>query len=664
MQRDPDVGDSAEGLLKKIGVVEGMSDVSWHKDCSLGGHSRGCSSLTVGISVTGAGRENGELGVVAGSRRANVPVLGVDGLDLPRVPLPTRTGDVTVHCSCTLHMSRPPVSAERRVVYTGFDLAPRPGDRPVELDPAEIRRRRAALDDNSGHLQGEPERPGRELRARLTCTIGEPIRAIGPMGGTAWKGVDGRTVRNASVTLVGLVLASALVLPGSVVSAGAATVERPEGAGPPVAASGMGTQAALDNPRCRHDDPTYGPYGRFDTTSVGGGPACVKAWKEGADNGGATAQGVTKDRVKVVFVLPNEEQFKSDPVKPVNRASNTTGTYQDGLNDYLIPELRFYETWGRDLEAHFYTSSGSDEQSQRSDIVAIKAMKPFAVANLISGQNLKVLETGLAAAKILTQGYSASYADSAKQSPYLWGSADNNATAINSAEVLGKQLVGKKAEFGGDDVAGQTRKIGVVSDGSIDDALFVDAFREFGGKVTTTATVPIESDALQAAVPPVITRLKSAGVTTIVMFAGSDAVQALMETASKQDYFPEWFFTGASYQDIGILARNYPPDQSQHTFGISFINPSTKPDPATEARTDAVTWYWGPELGTYSARYVQQVTWLLSGIHAAGPNLTPKTFKQGLFALPANGGAATWTHRHLDEPGSPRRRSCHGTSTR
>jgi hypothetical protein len=153
VQRDPDVGDSAEGLLKKIGVVEGMSDVSWHKDCSLGGHSRGCSSLTVGISVTGAGRENGELGVVAGSRRANVPVLGVEGLDLPRVPLPTRTGDVTVHCSCTLHMSRPPVSAERRVVYTGFGLAPRPGDRPVELDPAEIRRQRAALSDRSDHLK-------------------------------------------------------------------------------------------------------------------------------------------------------------------------------------------------------------------------------------------------------------------------------------------------------------------------------------------------------------------------------------------------------------------------------------------------------------------------------------------------------------------------------
>ena len=451
-----------------------------------------------------------------------------------------------------------------------------------------------------------------------------------------------RAVRNASVALVGLVLASALVMPGSVVSAGAATAARPEGAGPPVAASGMGTQVALDNPRCRHDDPKYGPYGRFDTTSVGGGPACVKVWEKGANNGGATSQGVTKDRISVVFVVPNEEQFKTDPVKPINRTSNTTGTYQDGLYDYLIPELRFYESWGRDLEVHFYTSTGSDEQSQRADIVAITAMKPFAVMNLISGQNLKVLESGLATAKIVSQGYTASYQDSAKQSPYLWGSADNNATAINSSEVLGKQLVGMKAEFAGQDIAGQTRKFGVVSDGSIDDSLFVDHFRTFGGKVTATGTLPSGTgDAMQAAVPTIITRLKSAGVTTIVPFTGAEAVKVLMETASKQDYFPEWFFTGASYQDIGILARQYPPEQGQHAFGISFIQPSTKPDPDTEARTDVVAWYWGRGLGTYSARYGQAALWLLSGIHAAGPNLTPKTFKQGLFALPANNGAAS-----------------------
>jgi ectoine hydroxylase-related dioxygenase (phytanoyl-CoA dioxygenase family) len=146
--------DSAEGLWKKIGVVEGASDVSWHKDCSLGGHSRRCCGLTVGIAVTGADAESGELGVVAGSHRANVQGVGVRAdLDLPRVPLPTRTGDVTVHCSCTLHMSRPPVSRERRVVYTGFDLAPREGDVARTTDVEDVRRDRASLNDRTRRLQ-------------------------------------------------------------------------------------------------------------------------------------------------------------------------------------------------------------------------------------------------------------------------------------------------------------------------------------------------------------------------------------------------------------------------------------------------------------------------------------------------------------------------------
>lgn len=157
VQRNPDHGDSAEGLLKKVGVVEGISDVSWHKDCSMGGHSRGCCGLTTGISITGARKENGELGVVAGSHRANIAQLGVEGIDLPKIPLPTRTGDVTIHCSCTLHMSRPPVSAERRVSYTGFGLAPRDGDRIVERTAEEIRADRASLNDHVRRQQADHE---------------------------------------------------------------------------------------------------------------------------------------------------------------------------------------------------------------------------------------------------------------------------------------------------------------------------------------------------------------------------------------------------------------------------------------------------------------------------------------------------------------------------
>jgi len=146
-RRDPDTTDAAEGLTKRIGVTDGISDVPWHKDCSPGGHSFRCCGLTVGVCLTPADRESGELGVVAGSHRANVQGGGVRAdLDLPRVTLPADTGDITIHCSCTLHMSRPPVSRERRVVYTSFAQAPRPGDVVPTLDRDAIRRSRADLD--------------------------------------------------------------------------------------------------------------------------------------------------------------------------------------------------------------------------------------------------------------------------------------------------------------------------------------------------------------------------------------------------------------------------------------------------------------------------------------------------------------------------------------
>jgi hypothetical protein len=113
-----------EALVKPLGVVKGISDVPWHKDCSLGRHSYDCCSLTVGISVTGADAVSGQLRVAAGSHRALLRPAHVQpgSHGLAEVDLPTRTGDVTMHLSCTLHMSQPPVERERRVMYTSFRL--------------------------------------------------------------------------------------------------------------------------------------------------------------------------------------------------------------------------------------------------------------------------------------------------------------------------------------------------------------------------------------------------------------------------------------------------------------------------------------------------------------------------------------------------------------
>ena len=142
-----------EALFKPLSVTQGISDIPWHKDCSLGRHSYECCSLTVGVSVTGAGVGSGQLRVVAGSHRALVwPSLFDAGrLDLPEVPLATETGDVTLHLSCTLHMAEPPTQRERRVLYTGFSLPP-----PDRDAAAENRRRLQAARESAPLTTSQP----------------------------------------------------------------------------------------------------------------------------------------------------------------------------------------------------------------------------------------------------------------------------------------------------------------------------------------------------------------------------------------------------------------------------------------------------------------------------------------------------------------------------
>ena len=124
-------GNRIEALFKPLGVTEGISDIPWHKDCSLGRHSYDCCGLTVGISVTPGGATTGQLHALAGSHRALIWPSLMDPTtrhDLVDVPLPTATGDVTVHLSCTMHRAEPPTTGERKVLYTGFGLPARDAD--------------------------------------------------------------------------------------------------------------------------------------------------------------------------------------------------------------------------------------------------------------------------------------------------------------------------------------------------------------------------------------------------------------------------------------------------------------------------------------------------------------------------------------------------------
>ena len=137
---------TAEGLVKRVDSVDGLVCLPWHKDCERGGHSLFCSGLTIGICLTPVDEAHGGLDVIAGSHRALIYRSQFDaGLDLPTVRLHAARGDVTVHTSCTVHRSTHPTQSERRVIYTGFALPVRPGDRRDSIDQRVLARERADI---------------------------------------------------------------------------------------------------------------------------------------------------------------------------------------------------------------------------------------------------------------------------------------------------------------------------------------------------------------------------------------------------------------------------------------------------------------------------------------------------------------------------------------
>jgi hypothetical protein len=109
-----------------------------------------------------------------------------------------------------------------------------------------------------------------------------------------------------------------------------ASAKPPKGAAEPVAGTGMGTAEAMDDPRC-NTEARFGPYGRWDTSLVGAGPACVRPFADGEKNGGATATGVTADSVKVVAVIPATQHLnqQNSPAPPRDYADNELSTLEN-----------------------------------------------------------------------------------------------------------------------------------------------------------------------------------------------------------------------------------------------------------------------------------------------------------------------------------------------
>ena len=176
-----------------------------------------------------------------------------------------------------------------------------------------------------------------------------------------------RDARGASIVVL-------TVFVTTVLAAASASEARPAGTGVPPAGTGMGTPAAMKDPRCNTKQGTP-PYGIWDFVISGSGPVCVTPWKGGADNGGTTATGVTASTITVAALTPNAAQIAQQKQQggtpPKNEATGTLGEMSDALSDYLAAYAHTYETYGRHVKLQFVESTGSDEASQRADAITV-----------------------------------------------------------------------------------------------------------------------------------------------------------------------------------------------------------------------------------------------------------------------------------------------------
>lgn len=101
--------DGESVVIKNPDVVEGLSDLPWHRDCGMGGHPVICPGINVGIQIDPATEDNGRLRFLAGTHESSSHYPSRRDLDRwPVQGVTTERGDVTMHFGHVLHEAPPP----------------------------------------------------------------------------------------------------------------------------------------------------------------------------------------------------------------------------------------------------------------------------------------------------------------------------------------------------------------------------------------------------------------------------------------------------------------------------------------------------------------------------------------------------------------------------
>jgi hypothetical protein len=413
------------------------------------------------------------------------------------------------------------------------------------------------------------------------------------------------------------------------------------------AAAQIGSAAALEGANCD-------PQAKSVKMVYFAPPPCVTPWKKNADNGGATMAGVTRSTIKVVVYtgfpadqVPENANDRSLGQLATDLSTGSPGRIADAVHDTHAAASHALESYGRTVEFTYLTRTGNDEAAQRADAVTATARKPFAVLDLAGAETFC---SEVAARKTIAICATGTNKAMDAQQPYRYSTyIDYWANEIGTAELIGKGLEGKPARWAGDsELQGTTRKFGVIYQNGqtgIDEELWKSSLSKYKAPSMAvelpydpgTADPTGNGSLAQEQAPTMISKLKDAGVTTVVLFTDLSMNAALMNQANQQEYKPEWLQTGFLFSEIGAIGQLMNQTQWSHSFGLGTLNVPIVDRPVGEP---LLAWYWGDRNFSYSAGVFGEIVILDEGIHLAGPKLTPASFRAGVFGVGAHGGAA------------------------
>lgn len=365
-----------------------------------------------------------------------------------------------------------------------------------------------------------------------------------------------------------------------------------------------------------------------------------------ADNGGATAPGVTGDTIKVVAWLPSED----DPVRSLLLRrigfDATNAQLREAYQGFVDIFQSAYQTYGRRVELDFVEASGSilDNTAARAD--AVRAAEELGAFAVLGGPVIGTAWTDELHARGVVCIACPGISDPAPTAFSIPPTSGQVRTHL--VEYVAAKLAGKAADFAGGDLRGEDRVFGhlALGMGESDERgaqRLEDALGEEGIDLAESILYPLDPGRAAELATNAVTRMQTAGVTTVLVQADPILLPAFTQEATKQEWFPEWVLAGSPFIDTTSFARTFDQEQWAHAFGISYFPPQV--DPAVSAPVQLYEWFHGappPVQGAIPLLLLYpQVALFFTGLEYAGPNLTPETMRNGLFTMPPTIRAVT-----------------------